>query len=58
VNYLIPPKVPTPFIVGFMSLLLDYATGDTLDIDETWVEVPDGEGMDIEKGESAQGSGW
>jgi len=56
-NYAIPPDVPTPMIVGFLSYLLDYDSGDTLDIDETWVEITEGEGMETGVGEEIQAQG-
>ncbi len=47
--YPVPPNAPVPFIVGFLSYLLDYDSGDTLDIDETWVEIIEGGGMNTNK---------
>jgi len=47
-NCPIPPNVHTPFVVGFLPFLLDFTTGDTLDIDETRVEITEGAGMNME----------
>jgi hypothetical protein len=38
-NHPVPSEAPAPFVGGFLSLLLDYETGDTLDIDETGVRI-------------------
>jgi len=57
-NYPVPPNKSTPFIVGFVSYLHDYETGDTLDIDETWVMITEVGAVDTGRGEDSQGRGW